>query len=81
MIGVTAPSISQLETGKQGFTDSMLEVMAEALNCQPADLLIRNPLDQEAIWSIWDNIREIDRPRALRALKVFVSEEKDGTNG
>lgn len=43
-IGLTAPSISQLETGKQGFTDKSLEAFAEALGCSPGDLLERNPL-------------------------------------
>lgn len=81
IIGVTAPSISQLETGKQGFTDSTLEALATAYTCQPGDLLMRNPLDVDAPWSIWDNIKLEDRPRALKALKVFVTEKKDGTNG
>ena len=49
MIGLTAPSISQLETGKQGFTDSTLEAIAEALNCGPGDLLMRNPLCRRAV--------------------------------
>lgn len=83
MIGATAPSISQLEKGKQGFTDSTLVAFAEALSCQPADLLMRNPLDTGAVWSIWDQIKPEDRSRALKTLKSFIDEDtkKDGTNG
>ncbi len=78
MIGLTAPSISKLETGKQGFTDSTLEAIADALNCGPGDLLMRNPLDSEAPWSIWDRIPQAERKQALKVLLTFA---KDGTTG
>lgn len=48
IVGVTPSTISQLETGKQGFTDTTLIALAEALSCSPGDLLMRNPLDTEA---------------------------------
>lgn len=38
-VGVSTASISQLETGKQGFTDTTLYAIAAALNCAPGDLL------------------------------------------
>ena len=44
LVGVTTSSISQLESGKQGFTDSTLAALALALECSPGDLLMRNPL-------------------------------------
>lgn len=78
VVGLSPPSISQLEKGKQGFTDSTLEALASALSCNPGDLLMRNPLDEDAPWTIWDNIPKQDRPRAVQILKAFV---KTGTNG
>ena len=78
IVGVTAPSISQLEKSKQGFTDSTLEAFATALNCNPGDLLMRNPLDETAPWSIWDQIPLVDRPQALKVLSQF---KRTGTNG
>ncbi len=71
IIGVTAPSISQLESGKQGFTDSTLESLAQALACEPGDLLMRNPLDDAAPWSIWENIPAENRAQAIEVLKAF----------
>jgi transcriptional regulator with XRE-family HTH domain len=78
MIGVTTSTISQLETGKQGFTDSTLIALADALKCSPGDLLMRNPLDADAPWSIWDNIKPEDRPQAIRTLESFVASRKAG---
>lgn len=81
-IGMTPASISQLETGKQGFSDVTLVGLADALACQPGDLLMRNPLDTEAVWSIWDNIPADRRDQAVKVLKTFADEpKKTGTTG
>lgn len=71
-IGQTAPSISQLENGKQGFRDVTLLAIAAALDCHPAELLARDPFDRDSVWSIWESIAEEDRPAALRAISGFV---------
>ncbi|AYD00001.1 helix-turn-helix transcriptional regulator [Neorhizobium sp. NCHU2750] len=63
-VGVSTSSISQLERGLQGFTDSTLEAIAEALSCKPGDLLMRNPLDHDAPWSILDTLQKA--PEATR---------------
>ncbi|RWO37308.1 MAG: XRE family transcriptional regulator [Mesorhizobium sp.] len=47
-VGLTASSISQLETGKQGFSDSTLAAIASALDCRPGDLLLWGPDESEA---------------------------------
>lgn len=78
LVGVSVSSISQLETGKQGFTDSTLSALADALHCNPGDLLMRNPLDEDAVWSIWDHIPKEDKPTAIRILQGFA---KTGTEG
>lgn len=81
-IGTSASSISQLESGKQGFTDSTLIAIADALRCGPGDLLMRNPLDPEAPWSIWESIKPERRPQALAVLRAFAeTQDKTGTSG
>lgn len=71
-------SISQLETGKQGYTQDTLEALADALSCQPGDLLMRDPLAKDAPWSILDTLKPESRRQALiylRALKEAEAEE------
>ncbi len=46
-VGLTTASISQLETGKQGFSDATLYAIAEALGCGAGDLLTRPPKSEE----------------------------------
>jgi transcriptional regulator with XRE-family HTH domain len=80
-VDLSTSSISQLETGKQGFTDGTLEVLADALNCEPGDLLMRNPLDTEAPWSIWDKLSPAQKRQAMRVIHALADEPATGTSG
>lgn len=81
VVGVTASSISQLETGKQGFTDTTLVALADALSCGPGDLLMRNPLDKEAPWSVWDNLKNAPPEQRRQIFAVVETMLKTGTDG
>lgn len=58
VVGVSVSTISRIENSKQGYTQAILEAAAWALNCEPEDILIRNPLDNAAPWSIWDDLKK-----------------------
>ena len=79
MVGVTGPAVSQLENGKQGFTDSTLEAYAEALKCNPGDLLMRNPLDKNAPWTIWEGLKPAQRQQAIGYMASL--RDQTGTDG
>lgn len=70
-IGVSTSSISQLETYKQGYSQATLEAIAEALGCEPADLLVRDPSRKEAIWSIWDALEPAAREQVVEIARTF----------
>ena len=69
-VDMTPASISQLETAKQGFSDKTLESLAEALQCSPGDLLMRNPLDQDAAWDLSDQLKRatLDQRKQVRSV-------------
>lgn len=75
-LDITKGALSNIETGKSGYTEPMLKALAYALMCEPADLIMRNPLKEDAIWSIWDQVPETERPRVLRLIKEFVQPEQ-----
>ena len=56
----------------------MLEALADALNCDPADLITRAPGDDGGIMLVWGKIPVVDRARALEVLKALA---RTGTNG
>jgi transcriptional regulator with XRE-family HTH domain len=79
-LSTTKASLSRIERGLQPYSQPILEALAEALTCAPADLLMRNPTDPEGIWSIWDNIPVLDRPRVVAVLRAMLS-SATGTDG
>jgi len=70
-IGKSTATISQIENNRQGYTQSTLEALADALNTDPASLLMRNPLDPEGIWSVWETLPPTERRRAIEMLKLL----------
>jgi transcriptional regulator with XRE-family HTH domain len=85
LVGVTHGAISQLERGKVSYTQPMLEALAVALACSPADIVMRNPLDESAPWSILENLQKAspdDRARIVRAVQALTEGlNKTGTEG
>lgn len=56
-VGTTHASLSRIERGKQPYSQPLLEAVAEALQTDPASLLMRNPQDPEGIWTVWDQAK------------------------
>lgn len=79
LVGVTPSTISQLENGKQGFSDSTLTALADALACSPGDLLMRNPLDTDAPWSIWDSVKKSSPEQRAAIVAVVETMLRTGT--
>ena len=73
---ITKGALSNVETGKSGYTEPMLKALAYALLCEPADLIVRNPMQEDAIWSIWDKVPAAERPRVIRLIKEFADTPK-----
>lgn len=69
-VGMTASHLSMLERGQRGYTQETLEAIADALQTTTASLLMRNPLDDEADWSLWDQAQPGERKLALELLQT-----------
>lgn len=70
-VDVSRGTISQLENGAIAYTQAMLEALADALSCEPADLINRNPIEDEQIWSLWKMLSEAQRKQAIRVLRAL----------
>lgn len=69
-------SISRIEAGQQAYTQDFLEACAEALRTDPASLLMRDPTDEEAVWSLWDKAKVGERQMIENIVRSVV---KTGT--
>lgn len=68
---VTQGMISQLENGSTDYTGETLERLAHALDCQPGDLIMRDPTDTEAPWTIWETLSPVERRQAIGILQAL----------
>jgi transcriptional regulator with XRE-family HTH domain len=76
---MTHATLSRIETGKIAYTQPVLEAIAIALACEPADLLMRNPEDKSAPWSILDSLKKADQATVNRVVAVVSALTKTGT--
>jgi transcriptional regulator with XRE-family HTH domain len=72
MIGVTHGAISQLERGHFNYTQPMLEAIADALMCEPGDLVMRDPLSSQSIWSVWEHASIEQRDQIVRIAETII---------
>jgi transcriptional regulator with XRE-family HTH domain len=75
-VGWSVGNVSQLERGLQGYSQEGLEALAEALQCDPGQLLTVDPTGDDAIWSIWERAEPGERKMIVELAKTVV---KTGT--
>jgi len=57
--GFSKSTLSRLENCKQAYTQFILEALALALDCTPADLIMRDP--GSPVWSIMDTLTALPK--------------------
>lgn len=72
-VSLSAPSISQLEAGNQGFTDKSLARLAAALECTPADLLVHDPMREDSFWPICRLAEQLDGGERRRLYRLMIA--------
>ena len=70
-IGMSHQNLGKIERGKVPYTQTLLEMLAEELRCDPADLIIRDPSDPDGLWSILDQLEPVDRRRVTEIAKTL----------
>lgn len=71
--------LSKIENARSPYSQGLLEALAEAYHCSVADLIMRNPLDKDAVWSITDNLRKASQPLREQAVRIIDALLKTGT--
>jgi len=74
-IGVTHGAIGQLERGEVNYTQPMLEAIADALMCEPGDLVMRDPLASQSIWSVWEHASTEQRDQIVRIAEAITQKK------
>lgn len=70
-VEISEGQLSRIERGETPYSQDILEAIAAALRCEPADLLVRDPAAPDAIWSLWETLKPAERTQAVEILKTF----------
>lgn len=68
-IGMSRANYSKIERGVVPYSQDFLEEAANALNCEPADLIMRDPYSP--VWSIYDTLKTLPEEQQKQALAVI----------
>lgn len=70
-VGITQAYLSRVESGKAPYTQPLLEALADALRCEPADLIMRPPEQDADIRLVWSQLTPEKRRQALGIIKLL----------
>ena len=77
-VDISEGQVSRIERGETPYSQDILEAFAGALRCEPADLIMRDPSQTDAIWSLIDTLKPAERLQALEVIKAL---RRTGTEG
>ena len=77
-IGIARSYLTKIERGTRRYDQPFLEAAAEALRCEPGDIIMRDPTDQDGIWSVWDTLNPLERQQAVAVIRAI---RATGTHG
>lgn len=77
-LGISRPQLSKIEKGSRKYDQAFLELAAEVLRCEPADLIVRDPSDPDGIWSVWDALAPVQRQQVVEIARTL---KRTGTDG
>lgn len=78
-IGMSHQNLGKIERYIVPYNQVLLELLATELRCEPADLIMRDPSQPAALWSIYDQLTPVQRETALAMLQGLA--QRTGTDG
>ena len=77
-IDITEGQLSRIERGETPYGQDILEALAAVLRCEPADLIMRDPTQPDAIWNLVENLKPAERQQAVAILRALKPTGTDG---
>lgn len=74
-IKVAQGSLSDLENSRFAYTQPVLEALADALNCEPADLIMRPPGAYDQLKDVIAGLSQASQKRAIAVVKALRDDE------
>jgi transcriptional regulator with XRE-family HTH domain len=66
--------LSRIERHKQPYNQELLEALADLYMCDVVDLLIRDPSDPEAMWTLWEQAKPGERRQIVAVATALLNQ-------
>lgn len=71
-VGISHAQLGRIERRLQPYNQKLLEALADLYATEPASLVMRNPKDPDAMWTLWDQARQAEREETVKFLEFRV---------
>lgn len=71
-VGISHAQLGRIERRLQKYNQELLEALAELYETEPASLIMRDPTNADAIWSLWDKAQPGERQDTAKYLEFRV---------
>lgn len=71
---MTHGQLSRIERGLQPYNQALLEALADLYMCDVVDLLIRDPSEPEAIWTLWEKAKPGQRQQIVAVADALLKQ-------
>jgi transcriptional regulator with XRE-family HTH domain len=78
IVGISHAQLGRIERRLQPYNQGLLEKLADLYRTTPASLVMRDPTDPDAMWSIWDQAKEGEREK-IAEYADFIVKSRTGT--
>jgi transcriptional regulator with XRE-family HTH domain len=75
---ISEGQLSRIERGETPYSQDILEALAAVMRCEPADLIMRDPTQPDALWRLLDGLEPVQRQQAIEVIKAL---QRTGTGG
>lgn len=78
-VGMTHQNLGKIERGQVPFNEPLLDILADYYRTDRGSLIMRDPNQKDALWSILDQLPVVKREKY--AEQIAEEERKTGTDG
>lgn len=77
-VGISHAQLGRIERRLQKYNQELLEKLADLYQTDPASLIMRDPTNEDAIWSLWDQAKPGQR-NEIEKYAEFIVKTRTGT--
>lgn len=78
---MSQPQLGRIERGDSPYNQDLLEALADLYGCSVADLLMRDPSNPDAMWTLWEQAKPGERAQIVKVATALIDSARDGTTG